>query len=211
MRLLEILVEAVALRDELLLPLSESLLLDLNLLGEALAESFFLLLILGVIQLAGTGLPELPGLHLLSAVRLIVKLLGGVDQVEHVRTDENRSQLLEVAVVLVLDLSNTPRVLTTLHDAAVASLDVLLRADNRKWHSGHETARMLGGGLIVLLNWRLVDLNTLRLDNSPDLHDTLVKDSIEAFKVEVYLSLEFGEINRAQSISLGNNRDQVDS
>lgn len=37
MGLLEVLVESVALRDELLLPLSETLLLDLDLLGEALA------------------------------------------------------------------------------------------------------------------------------------------------------------------------------
>nr|GFD59742.1 hypothetical protein [Tanacetum cinerariifolium] len=40
----EVLVETVAFCDELLLPLPESLLLDLDLLGEALTESLLLLL-----------------------------------------------------------------------------------------------------------------------------------------------------------------------
>src|ERR1700712_5042005 len=73
MRLLEILIETVALGNELLLPLSESLLLDLDLLGEALAEGLFLLLVLGVVQLAGAGLAKLARLHLLGAVCLVVQ------------------------------------------------------------------------------------------------------------------------------------------
>ncbi len=126
--LLEVLVEAVALGDELLLPLSEALLLDLDLLGEALAKSLLLLLELGVVQLPGAGLAELTGLHLLSTVRLVVKLLGGVDKIQHVGADEDGSELLEVAVVLVLDLGNTPGVLAALDNATVACLDVLLRS-----------------------------------------------------------------------------------
>lgn len=167
--LLEVLVEAVALGDELLLPLPESLLLDLDLLGEALAESLLFLLVLGVVELAGAGLSELSGLHLLGAVRLVVQLLGRVDQVQHVRADQDGTQLLEVAVVLVLHLGNTPRVLTTLHDTAVSSLDVLLGADDRERHGGHETARMLSGSLIVLLDRRLVDLDTLGLNDGTNL------------------------------------------
>lgn len=135
--LLEILVEAVALGDELLLPLPEALLLDLDLLGEALAESLLLLLELGVVELAWAGLAELAGLHLLCAVCLVVKLLGGVDQIEHVSSDEDRAELLEVAVVLVLDLSNTPGVLTALDDAAIASLNVLLGTDNGEGNGSH--------------------------------------------------------------------------
>ena len=169
MCLLEILVEAVALGNELLLPLPEALLLDLDLLGEALAESLFLLLELGVVQLPGTGLAKLASLHLLGAVRFVVKLLGGVDEIQHVGADEDRSELLEVAVILVLDLSNTPRVLTTLDDAAVTGLDVLLRADHSERHSGHKATGVLGSGLIILLNWWLVDLDALGLNDSSDL------------------------------------------
>ena len=141
--LLEILVKTVALSDELLLPLSEPLLLNLDLLGKALSQSLLLLLELGVVELSGTGLAELAGLHLLGAVRLVMQLLGRVDEVEHVGSDQNRSQLLEVAVVLVLDLGNTPGVLATLDDASVTSLDVLLGTDNGKWHGSHQAAGML--------------------------------------------------------------------
>lgn len=84
MGLLEIFIEAVALRDKLLLPLSEALLFDLNLLCEAFAESFLFLLKFRVIQLAGTGLAELASLHLLSTVRLVMQFLGGVDEIKHV-------------------------------------------------------------------------------------------------------------------------------
>lgn len=167
--LLEILVEAVALRDELLLPLSEALLLDLDLLGEALSESLLLLLELGVVELSGSGLAELASLHLLGAVGLVVQLLSGVDEVEHVSSDQDGAELLEVAVVLVLNLGNTPRVLATLDDAAVASLDVLLGTDDRERHGGHEAASVLSSGLIVLLDRGLVDLDVLGLNDRDNL------------------------------------------
>lgn len=70
---------------------------------------------------------------------------------------------------------------------------------------------MLGGSLVILLNRRLVDLDALGLDNSPDLDDMLVKGQWKLSRVEIYFSLELSEINGAQSISLGNNRDQINS
>lgn len=137
MGLLEILVETIALGNELLLPLAEALLLDLDLFGETLAEGLLFLLELGVVELSGASLAKLASLHLLGAVGLVMQLLGGVNEVEHVGTDQNGSELLEVAVVLVLYLSNAPRVLAALDDAAIASLDVLFRADYGKRHGSH--------------------------------------------------------------------------
>ncbi|KAI6755223.1 hypothetical protein HG531_004329 [Fusarium graminearum] len=188
--LFEILVEAVALGNELLLPLSEALLLDLDLLGESLSESLLLLLELGVVELAGTGLAKLAGLHLLGAVSLVMQLLGGVDKVEHVCSDQNRAELLEVAVVLVLNLGDTPRVLATLNDAAITSLDILLGTDNGERHGVHKAASVLGSGLVVLLDRGLVDLDVLGLDDRDNLGKL---------------------VGRAESISLGDNRDQVNA
>ena len=112
---------AITLRDELLLPLSESLLLDLDLLGESLLRrALFLFLELGVVQLSWSSLAELAGLHLLGAVCLVVRFFGGVDEIQHVGSNQDGAELLEVAVVLVLNLCNTPRVLATLDDAPVA-------------------------------------------------------------------------------------------
>lgn len=167
--LFEVLVEAVALGNKLLLPLSESLLFDLDLFGETLAQSLLLLLELGVVQLAGTSLAKLASLHLLSTVSLVMQLLGGVDEVEHVGSDQDRSELLEVAVVLVLDLSNTPRVLTALDDATIASLDVLLGADNGEGHGSHEASGVLGSGFIVFLDRGLVNLDVLSFNDRDNL------------------------------------------
>lgn len=169
--LLEILIETITLSNELLFPLSEALLLDLDLLGESLSQGLLLFLKLGVVELPGSSLAEFASLHLLCSVGLVVKLLSGVDKIEHVGADQNGSQLLEVAVVFVLDLGNTPRVLTTLDDAAIAGLDVLLGADDGKRHSGHKATRVLGSSLVILLDRGLVDLDVLGLD---DAHNLLI-------------------------------------
>ena len=87
----------------MLLPLPEASLLSLDLLGEALAKRLLLFLELGVLELARLLLAELARLHLRLAVVLVVKILRRRDKVEHVRADEQRAELAEVAVVLVLD------------------------------------------------------------------------------------------------------------
>lgn len=86
---LEVLVEAIPLCNELLLPLSEPRFLELDLVGKAFAQVLFLFLELGVVELPRSGLTEFPGLHLLCAVRFVVLLLGCVDEIKHVGTDEN--------------------------------------------------------------------------------------------------------------------------
>ena len=169
MCLLEILVKAITLSDEFLFPLPEALLLNLDLLGKALAESLLLLLELGVVELSRAGLAKFASLHLLSTVRLVVELLGCVDQVQHMGADQDRPELLEIAVVLILDLSDAPRVLTALDDAPITGLHILLRADNSEGHRRHQAPGVLSGSLIILLNWRLVNLDALSLNDSTDL------------------------------------------
>jgi hypothetical protein len=90
---LEVLVQAIALRDQLradasafnprirwvthvLFPLPETSLLGLDLLGEPPAELFLLLLELGVVELLHLALAILARLHLLLAVVLVVALLS---------------------------------------------------------------------------------------------------------------------------------------
>jgi hypothetical protein len=165
----EVLVQTVALSDELLLPGTEALLLDLDLLCETLAQSLFLLLKLGVIKLAWPGFAELAGLHLLCAVGLVVVLLCGVDQVKHVGADQYGAQLLEVAVLLVLNLSDTPGVLSTLHAATVGSGDVLLGTNDGEWHGSDEGLSVSEGGFVIFFEGRRVDLDALSLDDVADL------------------------------------------
>jgi len=87
----------------MLLPLSESSFLRLDLLRELLPELLFLFLELGVVQLLDFGFAELPCLHLLLPIVLVVKLLACRDEVQHVCANQKGTKLLEVAVVLILD------------------------------------------------------------------------------------------------------------
>ena len=87
----------------MLLPLPKPRLLRLDLLRELLPQLLLLLLELGVVQLLDFRFPELARLHLRLAVVLVVELLRGRDEVEHVRADEQGAQFFEVAVVLVFD------------------------------------------------------------------------------------------------------------
>lgn len=166
MRSLQILVETVSLGNELLLPLSETLLLDLDLFGEPLAKRLLLFLELGVVQLPGTGFTEFPGLHLLRTVGLVVLLLSGVNKVQHVGANQDRTKLLKVAVVLILNFRNTPSILTTLYNPVVASLHVLLGTDHSERHSGHQAPRVGGGVLIIFFNRGSVNLDALGFNDS---------------------------------------------
>ena len=167
---LEVLVETVALCDKLLLSLPESLLLDLDLLGEALAKSLLLFLELGVVELPWASLAKLPCLHLLCTICLVVVLLGGVDEVEHVGSDKDSAELLEVAVLLVLDLSDTPGILTALDGAAVVGLNVLLGANDGERHSVDQAVSVRHGGSIVVLERGLVDLDALSINDLANLY-----------------------------------------
>lgn len=56
----------------MLLPLPETSLLGLDLLGESLPQRLLLLLELGVVELLDLGLAVLPSLHLLLTVVLVM-------------------------------------------------------------------------------------------------------------------------------------------
>lgn len=165
----QVLVETVSLGNKFLLPLSESVLFHLDLLGESLPQGLLFFLKLGVVQFPRTGLAEFSGLHLLRTVGLVVLLFGGVDEVQHVSTDKDRAQLLEVAVVLVLDFSNTPSILTALNNPVVVGLDILLRSDHGVRHGRHQATCVGSGVLIILLNRWGVDLDALSFDDILDL------------------------------------------
>ena len=87
----------------MLLPLSESRFLRLDLLRELLPELLFLFLELGVVQLLDFGFAKLPCLHLLLTIVLVVKLLTCRDEVQHVCANQKGAKLLEIAMVLILD------------------------------------------------------------------------------------------------------------
>lgn len=156
----------------MLLPLPEPRLLRLHLLRKLLPQRLLLLLELRVIQLLHLRLSELPRLHLLLPVVLVVQLLRRRDQVQHVRPDQQRPQLLEVAVVLVLDFSHTPDVLTALDGAPVGGPDVLGRADDGEGDGINEHLSVFR--VLVVVERGCVDADTLSCDHLANLENERV-------------------------------------
>lgn len=209
--LLQVLVEAVTLGDELLLPLPEALFLDLDLFRESLPKLLFFLLELGVIQLPWSCLAELSGLHLLSAVCLVVVLLSSVDQIKHVCADKNGAQLLKVAVLLILNLCDTPGVLTSLDGATVWSADVPLGSYHGEWHGSNQATSVLQASLIVFLERWGVDLDALSLNDISDLCKLIRLCSRQDSITATYAVLELGKVSWGERVSLGDDWDQVDA
>lgn len=85
----------------MLLPLSETCLLGLDLLREPPAELFLFLLELRVMELLNFALAVFARLHLLLAVILVMTLLRSRDKVEHEGANEEGAQFAEVAMVLI--------------------------------------------------------------------------------------------------------------
>ena len=84
----EVLIEAVALGNEVLLPLTEAALLELDLVRELAAKGLFFLLEARVFEPLDAWLAILACLHLCLAVVFVVVVLSVGNQVEHVRSDQ---------------------------------------------------------------------------------------------------------------------------
>lgn len=87
----------------MLLPLPEPAFFELDLLGKPLSKHFLLFLEFGVIDLLDLWFPEFTRFHLSESVGFIVVLFGRGDEVQHVGSDKQGSEFLEIAVFLVLN------------------------------------------------------------------------------------------------------------
>jgi len=89
-----------------------------------------------------------------------------------VRSDEHLAELDEVAVLLVVDLDDTPWVAAATHLAALWSLDLSVGTDDGEWHFGHDLV-VLGNGLLVikLVSRALEDVDVVVVDICKDLRE----------------------------------------
>lgn len=169
MTLLQILIQPIAFRDKFLLPLPKPLLLNLNLLRKPLPQLLLLLLKLRIIQLPRPRLSKLACLHLLRPVGFIVRFLRRVDEIQHVRADEDGAELFEVAVVFVFDFGDAPGVLAPFHLPAVWGRDVALAADYAEGHCCDQAAGVLQARFVVFFQGWGVDFYSLGFDYGADL------------------------------------------
>ena len=108
-------------------------------------------------------------------------------------------------------LSNTPKVLATLHDTPVLRRHVLSGADDGVGDRVRQDTGMLGGGLVIRVNGGLVDADALRLDDVPDLQTEGSASPLHKSRaVGTHPLLEQREVVLGKSISLRDDGDQVD-
>jgi hypothetical protein len=157
---------------------------------------------------AAVGTALLEGQQLLGAEGLVVSLRGGLDEVLEVGAEQEVPEIDELAVLLVLDVDNTPPVLATTDLLAVDN-DVLLRADNGE---GDET-------LLELAFWPCGSpLNVTYLDLAIQGALLIVElliivgEHLEVVESELLLDalLELLTLLHSQGVGLGNDRDNVD-
>lgn len=134
------------------LPLTETGLFLLDLLGKGQTQTFLLLLVLRVLVLLLLCLAKLAGLHLDLAVVFVVQVFGGVDQVVHMRANQEVAELLKVTVVFIFDLGTAPGVLTALDAALVSCDNIFGRANHGEGHRTHNVTVARGHALVLALN-----------------------------------------------------------
>jgi hypothetical protein len=87
-----------------------------------------------------------------------------------VGTDEHLSELDEITVLLVIDLDDTPGVLTTTNFAAIRGSNLVGSTNNSEGDLGHDFVVLCDRLLVVeLISGALEDLDAVVLDVGKDL------------------------------------------
>lgn len=82
---------------------------------------------------AALGVALLQGQQLLSTEGLIVDLRSCLDEILEVRAEQKVAQVHKLAVVLVLNIDNTPPILAR-RDLLAVEDDRLFRTDDSEWN-----------------------------------------------------------------------------
>ncbi|KAI6760799.1 hypothetical protein HG530_009659 [Fusarium avenaceum] len=111
-------------------------------------------------------------LGLLGTVVLVQEVVGDFLQISQVAVEQRRSNSEKIGVTRVVDLDDTPGVVTSA-DLAATNLDNILRSNNGERHETTELGVLLDGIFVVLLDvvGEVVDRDAVVLDI---LHDQLL-------------------------------------
>eukprot|EP01137_Pigoraptor_chileana_P014892 Opistho-2@5115 len=123
------------------------------------------------------------------AERFVVLLLRRVDQIFHVRPQKHLAEAHKIAVVLIFNLNNAPRVLSHAHTLS-SHLDLLPGSNDGKGNKRIQLCVEIRNLIIVL--WKAVDRNVIVLN--------LLQDAL----------LVVGEIRRGDAIGLCNDGNDID-
>ena len=137
--------------------------------------------------------------------------VGVLAELLHVRPHEHLAELDEVAVVLVVDLDDTPGVRAATDLATIRRVDKLVRADDRERNLARDLLS-LGNSLLilVLVGRRLKDMNVMVRNVGQHLVMIVVRKGTGAkTQKRTYPSLELGNFLIREGIRLRDDRNQV--
>jgi hypothetical protein len=98
----------------------------------------------------------------------------------HVGADQHLAQLDKVAVLLVVDLDDTPGVATATDATTISSVDLGVGTNNGERNLGHDLLVLSNGLLVIkLVAGTLEDLDGVLLDIGEDLEQSIYTVSIE--------------------------------
>lgn len=112
--------------------------------------------------------------ELLGTVVLVESIVGVLLKLLHVGADKHLAKLDEVAVLLVVNLNDTPWVTTSANLAAIGAGNLGSGTDNSERNLGQDLV-VLSNGLVIieLVAWALEDLDVVELDVRKDLANML--------------------------------------
>lgn len=105
------------------------------------------------------------GEQLVGTVVLVELIVGVLLELLHVCSDEHLSKLDKIAVLLVIDLDDAPRVGTTANLATIGACDLVVGTNNSEGNLGHNLVVLSDRLLIIkLVSGPLEDLDAMVLD-----------------------------------------------
>jgi len=142
---------------------------------------------------------------------LIENVIGVLPKLLHVGADEHLAELDEVAVLLIVDLNNTPRVSTATDLTTIGSRHDLVRANNSKWNLAGNLLGLCQRLLIlVLVRGGLEYVNLVE----GDIRENLSKIQYgfrEGNMRRTNSGLEVGNFLISHRVSLGDYGNEVDA
>jgi hypothetical protein len=210
-QLLFALLELVFLLLDLLL--EDHLHLALHLLQLLLVQRAFLLLLGCRVDLLEDRriLLHAHRLELARTVVLVERVVGVFFELLHVCSDEHLTELGKVAVILVVNLDDSPRVLAATHFASFGGADLGVGADNGEGNLRHDLL-VLGDCLFVvqLVAGALENLDALVFNICENLVFTLEYRLTCLERQCTHSCLEGDDLLISECVGLGDDRDQVD-
>lgn len=123
--------------------------------------------------------------ELLGPVVLVKRVVGMLLELFHVGADEHLSEFDEVAMLLIVDFDNAPRISSSANLASIGSCDFGIGTNDGERNLGHNLG-VLGDRLLVveLVARALENLNVVVLDICQNLGSLLVcEEPIQAIKL----------------------------